>query len=128
MDDLSYEPTRRVTTTSDYNPDNPPPSSSAPYIPLRQPRVAPFVPRELDALTETRAERIVRLQAEARALGGEMVEDALFQAESTIQALRTLTEAGDAIPDGLREAARTLTIELDRSVTTMRQIQGRASQ
>lgn len=97
--------------------------------PPRHPKVAPFVGSghiRPVASEETRAQRIARLQAEARALGGEMVEEALAHAEATLKLLRGLAEADGAVSDGLREAARTLAVELDSRVTTMRQIQGRA--
>lgn len=99
------------------------------------PRRARLVPTESPALhlqvlgpAPSRTDRIAALRQEMRELGAGMLEDALSSAEALVQKLRELAEApSDAVSDGQRDAAGKLAADLDSRVTTMRQIQARAS-
>lgn len=76
----------------------------------------------------SRTDRIAALRQEMRELGAGMLEDALSSAEALVHKLRELAEAPtDAVSDGQRDAAGKLASSLASSVTTMRQIQARAS-
>lgn len=73
----------------------------------------------------TTAERVKRLQAEARMLAVEQVE-ALERALQTAAAMaREIAEGGDAYPVGARELAGRLAADLPAKGETLRAIVGR---
>lgn len=76
---------------------------------------------------ESTAERVKRLQAEARALALEevqMLEDALLAAA---QIARDISEGGDAYPVGAREIASRLVEELPAKAETIKHIVSRVT-
>lgn len=83
----------------------------------------------LNATVPSRTDRIALLRQEMRELGAGMLDEALSSAEALVLQLRELAEAPtDAVSDGQRDAACKLAADLDRRVTTMRQIQARTGQ
>lgn len=74
---------------------------------------------------ETTAERVRRLQAEARALAMEEVEalDRLLVQAAT--AAKAIAEGGDAYPVGAREIAARLSADLPNKAETLRMILSR---
>lgn len=78
------------------------------------------------ARTETVAERIQRLQSEARSLA--RIHTTVFMVRiAELEALAAeIAEAGAAYPPGIRELARTLAIELNQRAATLEAIASRA--
>lgn len=64
---------------------------------------------------ETPADRIRRLQAEARGLAKEHIGVLTAQLEATAALCREIAEGGEAYPVGAREIARRLADELPRT-------------
>lgn len=97
-----------------------------PTTPLKVvPSAAPVAAAPVAA--ETRAQRIARLQAEARQAAGQHVE--LFQrllATATAMA-QDIADGGEAYPVGVRQLAARLGQDLPAQVTTMKAISARAA-
>ena len=74
---------------------------------------------------ETTAERVKRLQAEARALAMEEVEALDRLLDQTAAAARAIAEGGDAYPVGAREIASRLASDLPNKAETIRMILSR---
>ena len=74
---------------------------------------------------ETTAERVKRLQAEARALAMEEVEALDRLLVQTAAAARAIAEGGDAYPVGAREIASRLAADLPNRAETIKTIIGR---
>lgn len=74
---------------------------------------------------ETTADRVKRLQAEARALAVEEVEALDRLIVQTASAARAIAEGGDAYPVGAREIAARLASDLPNKAETLRMIVGR---
>ncbi len=75
---------------------------------------------------ETRSERIVRLQREARALALDDVDALVRQMTEVVQAASDIADGGDAYPVGVREAALRLSVDLHARADTLKAISGRA--
>lgn len=76
---------------------------------------------------ETVAERIRRLQAEAKALAQDHVLALLASIEQTTAIAREIADGGAAYHDGAQERARQIAMELESQRTTLQQIVERAS-
>ena len=74
---------------------------------------------------ETRGNRIVRLQREARALALDDVDALVRQMAEVIQAASDIADGGDAYPVGVREAALRLSMELPARADILKAISGR---
>ena len=82
--------------------------------------------RALMNTPETRGDRIVRLQREARALALEDVEALVRMMAQVAEAASDIADGGDAYPVGVRETALRLSMELPARADTLRAISGRA--
>ncbi len=71
-------------------------------------------PTPVEAPTETAAQRIKRLQAEAQALAREEVAGFERRIAELAAVARQISEGGDAYPVGAREVARRLAEDLPR--------------
>lgn len=111
-----------------------PRSTKKPDLHLVPPVPAPEEPQPIGGFSavydlmrapETTAERVKRLQAEARALAVEEVEalDRMLVQAST--AARAIAEGGDAYPVGVREIASRLASDLSNKAETIRMILSR---
>ena len=65
---------------------------------------------------ETRAERIRRMQMNARSLAREHAEDLVQQMEAVGRVAAEISTGGDAYPAGVREACRRLSADMDAQV------------
>ncbi|MGV9009086.1 hypothetical protein [Brevundimonas sp.] len=74
---------------------------------------------------ETRGDRIVRLQREARALALDDVDALVRQMAAVIQAASDVADGGDAYPVGVREAALRLSVDMHARADTLKAISGR---
>lgn len=74
---------------------------------------------------ETRGDRIVRLQREARALALDDVEALVRLMTQVSEAASDIADGGDAYPVGVREAALRLSMELPARADTLKAISGR---
>lgn len=74
---------------------------------------------------ETRGDRIVRLQREARALALADVDALVRQMAAVIQAASDVADGGDAYPVGVREAALRLSVDMHARADTLKAISGR---
>lgn len=75
---------------------------------------------------ETTAERVRRLQLEARALAREQVEALETALVKAAEMAREIAEGGDAYPVGAREIAARLADDLPKKAETIKMIVGRA--
>lgn len=71
------------------------------------------------------AEAIRQMQAQARAGALAMAGDFIAQAEALIAAADALQTLGDALPPGIREAARGIGIDLSNRAVSLKQIMAR---
>lgn len=76
---------------------------------------------------ETTAERVKRLQLEARALAVEQVEALEKQLLEAAALAREIADGGDAYPVGAREVAARLAADLPAKVETIKTIVGRTT-
>jgi len=75
--------------------------------------------------TETVAERVRRLQAEAKALAKDHVQALSAQMVAIEQMAAEIADGGDAYPPGIRELAGRLVEDLDMRVQTLDAIAAR---
>ena len=75
---------------------------------------------------ETTAERVRRLQAEARIMAREHIEELEKCLLRTAEVAREVAEGGEAYPVGVRELASRLSDDLPDKLTTMRALVERA--
>jgi hypothetical protein len=76
-------------------------------------------------MAETVAQRVKRLQAEARQLAKDHIRS-LTEAMTSLEAMAAeIAEGGDAYAPGVREVARQLTEDLDSRVQTLEAISSR---
>lgn len=80
---------------------------------------------ELMKTPETTAERVKRLQAEARALAVEEIERLERLLREAGEAARAIAGGGDAYPVGARELGSRLADDLPAKAETLRAIAGR---
>ena len=81
---------------------------------------------ELMKTPETTAERVKRLQLEARALAREQVEALERALDSAARMAREIAEGGDAYPVGAREMASRLAEDLPKKAETIKMIVAKA--
>ena len=81
---------------------------------------------ELMKAPETTAERVRRLQLEARALAREQVEALEKALAEAARMAREIAEGGDAYPVGAREIASRLAEDLPKKAETIKMIVSRA--
>lgn len=82
------------------------------------------VPHEI-ARPETVAQRVQRLQAEAKALARDHVKALAAAMVSLEQLAAEIADGGDAYPPGVRDLARRLVEDLDSRVQTLEAINAR---
>ena len=75
---------------------------------------------------ETTADRMRRVQAEARSLAREHIGELGVRLEETAAMCREIAEGGEAYPVGAREFARRLAGELPRTVQSLAAIVARS--
>lgn len=77
-------------------------------------------------LGETVAERVKRLQAEAKSLAKEHVRDLMASVATTQRLAAEIAEGGDAYPAGARDLCRRMVEDLDSRVQTLEVIVAKA--
>lgn len=77
-------------------------------------------------LGETVAERVKRLQAEAKSLAKEHVRDLMASVATTQRLAAEVAEGGDAYPAGVRDVARRMVEEADARIQTLAAINAKA--
>jgi hypothetical protein len=92
------------------------------------PSTAPPNAESLARPTETGAQRIRRLQLEARMLAHEQVEALAHDFEAMAQSAAEIAEGGEAFPAGVRDLAARLAADLPQKALLLLTLMGRAAQ
>lgn len=96
--------------------------ASSPDLRLVTPQSAVY---DLMKAPETTAERVKRLQMEARALAAEQVEALEGVLKQAARMAAEIAEGGDAYPVGARELAGRIAADLPQKAETLKAIVGR---
>ena len=96
--------------------------ASSPDLRLVTPESAVY---DLMKAPETTAERVKRLQLEARALAAEQVEALEAVLKQAARMAAEIAEGGDAYPVGARELAGRIAADLPQKAETLKAIVGR---
>lgn len=99
-----------------------PRKASSPDLRLVTPESAVY---DLMKAPETTAERVKRLQLEARALAAEQVEALQTVLKQAARMASEIAEGGDAYPVGARELAGRIAADLPQKAETLKAIVGR---